>query len=101
MSSQPTAKHTPGPWKVEADGLSVSTVSDFGHDQWARLAVCASDPHGHGEANARLIAAAPDLLKALERVLYIRDSLQGNAAAQAWDKLDGEARAALKLAKGE
>lgn len=60
-------KHTPGPWKVfrtdageldsitTMDGLCVaSTVTFYGNNQ--------------GEANARLIAAAPDLLAALYQI---------------------------------
>jgi hypothetical protein len=53
------------------------------------------------EANARLIAAAPDLLAALERMLNAHDAdeehgiLTGNTAAA------DQARTAIALAKGQ
>ena len=66
--------HTPGPWECETDFVSgvfwVMTVSDgtkdttipiaevYGQDEDSRQVNC--------EANARLIAAAPDLLEALK-----------------------------------
>jgi hypothetical protein len=66
------SKHTPGPWKVVRDGnpLSAGIVAVIEHSE-RFLAVeedhfggpwCAPDTW---EANARLIAAAPDLLEAL------------------------------------
>ena len=57
MSNQ---KHTPGPWHVEMN------------DNYMRLYMPASGLEGDvargyvGEANARIISAAPDLLAALE-----------------------------------
>jgi hypothetical protein len=96
MTAQGTTP-TPGPWSVHGPyaanhGREWEVSSLDGHGIWT--ARCQS------EANARLIAAAPELLEALERVIYIRDNLNGAAAAQAWDKLDGEARAAIARAKG-
>lgn len=60
------AKHTPGPW--ELDGVEVYPVN--GHracDAICELSAGQSDDLF--EANARLIAAAPELLEALERLL--------------------------------
>jgi hypothetical protein len=54
-----TRQHTPGPWGVEGSYV-------HGPDGKRFLAV-ASD--GEGQANARLIAAAPALLEALEACL--------------------------------
>ena len=55
-------QHTPGPWHVEPspDRVHFDIRADGVHV-----------PHGSGkgEANARLIAAAPDLLAALEDVV--------------------------------
>lgn len=69
--------HTPGPWatkpetkygpaQVRADGQALADV--FGEDRATRA------------ANACLIAAAPDLLKALERALttFIADDQSGD-----------------------
>jgi hypothetical protein len=56
-------KHTPGPWAIgiETDNDQAQIISA---DGW-HLASVALDPL---PANARLIAAAPDLLEALEDV---------------------------------
>jgi hypothetical protein len=55
------SKHTPGPWAIYRDGLSVGKAKDHTGicEVWERSA---SD----GFANAHLIAAAPELLEALE-----------------------------------
>jgi hypothetical protein len=59
-----TTKHTPGPWvigKRDHDVVMVDTASG--------TAIC--DVYGESDdrpANARLIAAAPDLLAALEDI---------------------------------
>ncbi len=55
-------KHTPGPWAVNEDGWKVESEKEHGwiNDGWI---VCST--HGpDAEANALLIAAAPDLLEA-------------------------------------
>jgi hypothetical protein len=67
-----SGKHTPGPWIVEAeheDGEAL--ISSARQEAWSafarvvvRMADCQHD-RPEGLANARLIAAAPDLLKVL------------------------------------
>ncbi|MCW7544863.1 hypothetical protein N7I30_13730 [Aurantimonas litoralis] len=72
------AKHTPGPWLIR-EGFSTDTLEVYPRrdgkpeiGSWAELATVRSDygngdgDTAEGEANARLIAAAPDLLAALE-----------------------------------
>lgn len=54
--------HTPGPWKVESGLTYVRVVSEA-----APMQINCFGPRG--EANARLIAAAPDLLKAAKKAL--------------------------------
>ena len=60
--------HTPAPW--EAQGLSVVHVEpmDNGETLTTLVASCHTTAFENGEqnANARLIAAAPDMLAALE-----------------------------------
>lgn len=58
-----STKHTPGPWEwtglfIEHDGRAIAQLL----------------PHGQkpNEANARLIAAAPELLEALKRAISSR-----------------------------
>ncbi len=64
--------HTPGPWKLVWHGneaypfpLSVHTEDD---DCWI-----ARDGEVSSEANARIIAAAPELLEALEAMMVMAD----------------------------
>lgn len=51
------AKHTPGPWEIEED------ENDYLVGPPDTL-VCLVDRHNQPKADARLIAAAPELLKA-------------------------------------
>lgn len=60
------AKHTPGPWA--ADGLDVK--NGCGHMATTPERI-GPDGEKIGEANARLIAAAPDLLAACQAALPI------------------------------
>lgn len=62
--------HTPGPWNISHGRVS-SRAHQTSKD--LRLTVIAdldmeNDPHGEQEANARLIAAAPEMLAALYRI---------------------------------
>ena len=73
-------EHTPGPWRIES-GLSEysASIDIYGGDVWVG---CAHGSHmapdqrpapgfpsdNEGRANARLIAAAPKLLEALEEI---------------------------------
>jgi hypothetical protein len=72
-------KHTPGPWLVVGDADPEVHAED---GTWIVNQVCsgAGDENDDGMANARLIAAAPDLLaacKAFDLALYAgsRDEL--------------------------
>jgi hypothetical protein len=66
-------KHTPGPWSVAiGDGCFVVETNDA----FIRFVIHGSNQEGD-EANARLIAAAPDLLDALCMVLDDPDALDG------------------------
>jgi hypothetical protein len=62
---------TPGPWVIDLDWLPDE------HPDWRCIIIESGDKHfrtrvsGHmGEANARLIAAAPELLEALRGLAY-------------------------------
>lgn len=83
-------KHTPGPWAINCDlGIYAATGT-----QWAIASVGFGWPHQpdrrEAEANAHLIAAAPELLEALEYLV----GLGGG------DCLD-MARAAIAKARGQ
>ena len=68
-----SATHTPGPWRFEWDGRPTwSCVRHRVKGEW-QVAVTDDliDEHPEeSEANARLIAAAPELLAALKEALY-------------------------------
>ena len=79
-----TTKYTPGPWKVGpgdiyAEGTAASDFDDIvicaigyaGARSHEYAIVKAHKPEGR--ANARLIAAAPELVEALRRLLDARD----------------------------
>lgn len=69
MSNETKTQHTPGPWRVRKDGSGrLARVSDETHEF-----DCVVTPSLHRdaelmEANARLIAAAPELLSALKTI---------------------------------
>ena len=72
------AKHTPGPWKLtelpwECDGQSEPIYRVDGESTLFLSVAPCSDGYvpGQNEANAHLIAAAPDLLAACEAVLAV------------------------------
>jgi hypothetical protein len=91
-----TDKHTPGPWVGSANvhGLvhqrnkPYNIVVDL---QWPQLMTATEI-----DANARLIAAAPELLEELE---YIVEMLANGAMPSGSDITNG--RAAIKAAKGD
>jgi hypothetical protein len=95
---------TPGPWElVIEDGIDVRECRIYGGvfpgakravveiaDVWA---VDSRDPQATREANAALIAAAPDLYEALSDLLDFCDVVSSNESA--WEQSVNRARAAL------
>jgi hypothetical protein len=86
-SKLPLPLHTPGPW-TQQGGVHVTNDYVKGPDGELIAAVYAPAP----SANARLIAAAPDLLEALHNMValaayYFTDDSQQLALAQARDAL--------------
>jgi hypothetical protein len=85
-------KHTPGPWRYDyAPGFCGELLAANG----TTLAEFVSEP---SEANARLIAAAPELLEALQGLL--RGIANGPDEANA-AMLVAKARDAVNKATGE
>lgn len=64
------SKHTPGPWKVGDRKPYVEVWGPMRMNHSPILASMESEPR---EANARLMAAAPDMLAALREVEWIFD----------------------------
>jgi hypothetical protein len=96
-----TGKHTPGPWRLSDKNNGWRGI-DSVPGRWVSLAGVAVDmdgkPHLDGEANAALIAAAPELADALKAALF---ALEGAIMLQGMDVFAPtaeKARAALAKA---
>ena len=87
-----TTQHTPGPWAVDASLCTVHHLL-FQHplDNRNKIASVTS------EANARLIAAAPELLEALTSIVEFWDA---NVPADYLSEQHKAARAAIAKATG-
>jgi hypothetical protein len=78
IESTTSVKHTPGPWEIKEmslrDGLGI-----FASDNMCALAIVYPEigqRFDEGKANARLIAAAPELLEALQT--FVQYATNGN-----------------------
>ena len=98
------AKHTPGPWTVWPD-LDVTGTHDDRHSFAAGVAAICDDDDRQGTgvaaANARLIAAAPELLAAVEDAEFLLRKL-GQLAGPMQDSCNRsaeDARAAIRKAR--
>lgn len=110
-----TASYKPGPWTAEAPNLDPG-YGELEKDYWS---IRAPGPQGcishelaklsgwspeNDEHTARLMAAAPELLEALEDMLsgwkYIRES-HGDLYGVGWDRAQDKAEFAIAKAKGE
>jgi len=67
-------KHTPGPWKISDGAILCQNVNAYGNFHIARFDRGDSDNTGEDLANARLIAAAPELLAALKDTLCLAEA---------------------------
>ena len=101
-------KHTPGPWGVwSIGGHQVVTDNALGR-HLARIGHLATIVNGEPEheASARLIAAAPELLDALEESLALLDeaytwnSKHGDNLWRDYPRVQNNARAAIAKARG-
>lgn len=104
-SSVPAQHHSPGPWVVDYGGTLghiKSVPADAKSGITPTPTVCRYDSEFRADsisdeqaaANARLIAAAPDLLEALQRALNWLSSYPGEGALSCYD----QARAAIDKA---
>ena len=83
------SKHTPGPWKVEHNTAWNRDVDIRGCDGRQIAFACSLN-----EADAKLIAAAPDLLEACK---FIMDRIENVAITS---KMQIKLRAAIRKAEG-
>lgn len=94
-------KHTPGPWnavELEDGNIVTGNTRHCGN-------VCELDLGAESAANARLIAAAPELLEALEKCEQALSAYQVECGPVMTSGIDAEevtkaARAAIKKARG-
>ena len=103
------SKHTPGNWIAKpidsADWIDLVTDDPETCGGLAHSLPFASCRHFNQEANARLIAAAPELLEALEALLRevskVRDARPGEADWTRLNQADEAAWAVISKAEGE
>lgn len=95
MKNKKADNFTPGPWKVDSDGADVWVMKDHSGGQGIAAIF---DVNGIAEmtANAALIAAAPELLAALE---FCAEALDTEAGGLYKAHVE-QARAAIAKAKG-
>lgn len=80
-------KHTKGPWKIDATQSHIHIGTENSSIAWMHA------PQHHGidtKANAYLIAAAPELLEALETFSQIALLVPENVWAQASDEYNAK-----------
>lgn len=98
--------HTPGPWVIDYEG-TVGHIKAFVGDKTPTVCKYGTDYRGErhsaleiehqDEANARLIAAAPNLLAAAEKVIACGTLPRERHLCEAINEL----KAAVEKAKGE
>lgn len=90
-------KHTPGPWQTSRDAVPAGHVQVTVYEEATGQRVATAFER---EENARLIAAAPDLLAALvECEQFVGD--RGDDKDDEEDHLLGTIRAAIAKARGQ
>jgi len=95
------SKHTPGPWEARY----------WEREAWPQKRVSIAEKYGEGAAlfinakhgkntaaNAQLIAAAPEMLEALEETVYMRGIPEDDEARNGYEK---RLMAAIAKAKGD
>ena len=87
MVTETKATHTPGPWKVgqRSEGPYPFTVE--GRDRL--VAMVEYEPDDATSANARLIAAAPEMLEAIREILWGDRDTGEEMAREAFAKAEG------------
>ena len=104
-------KHTPGPWtftseQISDDGVQIHDEIRCFHLQSGDTVVldgcgCCDSPRLGNPADARLIAAAPDLLEALDDLILLAQAVMHENGGYMVDDELSDARAAIAKAKGE
>ena len=102
------SKHTPGPWEYLTETTYAGDYPySVGHKVKIGNEILTISCHGYGAdkffeeaaANARLIAAAPELLEACKDALAFVEELDRRGIAQEWSG-EGALKAAIEKAEG-
>jgi hypothetical protein len=109
MRDMNTQTHTPGPWFVHpgTDGRErghireLKTESTSGRHVAVARITYAGREYGECEANARLIAAAPELLEACQEALTAATNVFHGDIVKEASRVRAVLRSALAKAKGE
>ena len=104
------SKHTPGPWIGAGPSFgdplpryTTEIVTEREDEDGAATSICELPFHHHddeNEANARLIAAAPELLEALQDAVAALDLYKAYGWPDRFNVI-GRSRAAIAKATGE
>ena len=108
MKPEEKTQHTPGPWnlnpvfQMEGYGYFISCIRDGTETVMANPNIAQvfllGDGNGEAEANASLIAAAPDLLAEMEKLLWVARSYEVTWVARSYEVTpDGEEKTLLWL----
>ena len=98
-AATPNTQHTPGPWEVHKNVSKKGELGIIADSAPCVIAHGMSEKHWPeiANANARLIAAAPELLAKLSAL--VRRSDNGDTIEPGWYEI-AEARAAIAKAEG-
>lgn len=78
--------HIKGEWRVNDSGQAAKHYREFVIDQDDEIvAICMGDNREEAEANAKLIAASPDLLEALTKLVAWANIKDGSNSQQLRD----------------
>lgn len=91
-----TEKHTPGPWSIGKYGDVTDATGEV-----VRAKGLALTRGAEAEANARLIAAAPDMLAALKAVLRSAETGKSRAASEALAEAAISKATSIPIPEGE
>jgi hypothetical protein len=94
-----STQHTPGPWfNTSQDDTPMGEVMDQPLDSGVTLHISVSGPTA--KADARLIAAAPDMFNVLLTILHVQRAYPGNLILDENSPLLEAARDAITKATG-
>lgn len=104
---RPAAKHTPGPWILDYDKGTTQDILSRKHGGICTVRRAGRHDNETFAANARLIAAAPELLSALRQTLDALEIAHEYASKTApalacvkWAETKDAARSAIAQAEG-